>query len=50
MAPPVMRYHCFKTKTIIPSSNELGIYILDKFSMFQNMQDYAVTADNDIDN
>jgi hypothetical protein len=30
--------------------NELGIYILDKLSMFHNMQDYAVTADTDIDN
>ncbi len=32
--------------------NELGIYILDKLSMFQNMQDYAGTASaaTDIDN
>jgi hypothetical protein len=33
-----------------PLINELGIYILDKLFMFQNMQDYAVTADTDIDN
>jgi hypothetical protein len=33
-----------------PLINELGIYILDKLCMFQNMQDYAVTADTDIDN
>jgi hypothetical protein len=32
-----------------PLINELGIYILDKLCMFQNMQDYAVTADTDID-
>ncbi len=31
-----------------PLINELGIYILDKLWMFQNMQDYAVTADTDI--
>ncbi len=33
-----------------PLINELGIYILDKLSMFQNMQDYTVTADTNIDN
>ncbi len=33
-----------------PLITELGIYILDKFCMFQNMQEYAVTADTDIDN
>jgi hypothetical protein len=33
-----------------PLINELGIYILDKLCMFQNMQDYAVTADTDINN
>jgi hypothetical protein len=32
-----------------PLINELGIYILDKLCMFQKMQDYAVTADTDID-
>ncbi len=34
-----------------PLINELGIYILDKpeLCMFQNMQDYAVTAETDID-
>jgi hypothetical protein len=31
-----------------PLINELGIYILYKLSMFQNMQDYAVTAETDI--
>jgi hypothetical protein len=33
-----------------PLINELGICILDKHGMFQNMQDYAVTAETDIDN
>jgi hypothetical protein len=33
-----------------PLINELGIYTLDKLCMFQGMQDYAVTADTDIDN
>jgi hypothetical protein len=33
-----------------PLVNNLGIYILDHPSMLQNMQDYAVTADTDIDN
>jgi hypothetical protein len=28
--------------------NELGIYILDVLLMFQNMQDYVVTAATDI--
>ncbi len=29
--------------------NELGIYILDKLCTFQNMQEYKVTAETDID-
>jgi hypothetical protein len=33
-----------------PIINKLGIYILDKLCMFQDMQDNAVTADTDIDN
>ncbi len=33
-----------------PLINELGIYILDTLGMFQNMQDYAFTAETDIDN
>ncbi len=33
-----------------PLIDELGIYILNKLSMFQNMQDFTVTADTDIDN
>jgi hypothetical protein len=32
-----------------PLLNRLGIYILDKLCMFQNMLDYAVTADTNID-
>ncbi len=33
-----------------PLINELGIYILDKLSMFQSMQVYEVTSATDIDN
>ncbi len=33
-----------------PIINKLGIYILDKLCMFQDMQAYTVTADTDIDN
>ncbi len=40
----------FQDEKDSPLIKELGIYILDKLSMFQNMQDYAVTADSDIDN
>ncbi len=43
MESPVMRCHCSEDDN--PLFNELGIYILDKLCMFQNMQDYAVTAD-----
>ena len=32
-----------------PLINTLGMYILDKLSTFQNMQEYLVTAETDID-
>jgi hypothetical protein len=32
-----------------PLINEMGVYILDKLSMFQNMQGYKVTATTNID-
>ncbi len=54
-----MQCHCYKTKTIIPSSTSSASTILvhprvesrdlDKISMFQNMQEYTVTADTNID-
>jgi hypothetical protein len=33
-----------------PIINDLGIYIHDKLSVFQNMRDYAVITDIDVDN